>query len=85
MQTTIESPRWIHGNVTIGEPKVQLNIEGRVPSNVIEELKKKGHDIKLMENWTWNVGHAQGILIDEQTGVLQGGADPRGDGYAMGW
>jgi gamma-glutamyltranspeptidase/glutathione hydrolase len=85
IQQAIESPRWIHGNVTIEEPKVQFNIEGRVPSNVIEALKKKGHDIIVMENWTWNVGHAQGILIDKQTGVLQGGADPRGDGYAMGW
>jgi gamma-glutamyltranspeptidase/glutathione hydrolase len=85
IQEAIESPRWIHGNVTMEEPKVQFNIEGRVPSKVIEELRKKGHNINVMENWAWNVGHAQGILIDKQTGVLQGGADPRGDGYAMGW
>jgi gamma-glutamyltranspeptidase/glutathione hydrolase len=85
IQQAIDSPRWIHGNVTIEEPKVQFNIEGRVSSNVIKELEKKGHDMHVLESWTWNVGHAQGILIDKHTGVLQGGADPRGDGYAMGW
>jgi gamma-glutamyltranspeptidase/glutathione hydrolase len=85
MQQAIESPRWIFGNVLIGEPKVQFNIEGRVPFDVIEDLRKKGHDVHIMEDWTWNVGHAQGVLIDSENGVLQGGADPRGDGYAMGW
>lgn len=85
IQQAIESPRWIYGNVTIEEPKIEFNLEGRVSPNVVEELRKKGHKINVMEDWTWNVGHAQGILIDKETGVLQGGADPRGDGYAMGW
>jgi gamma-glutamyltranspeptidase/glutathione hydrolase len=85
IQQAIESPRWIHGNVTIEDPKVQFNIEGRITSNVIKELEKKGHDIHVIENWAWEVGHAQGILINKDTGVLQGGADPRGDGYVVGW
>ena len=85
IQQAIEAPRWIHGNVTIEEPKVQFNIEGRVAGHEIEQLREKGHDINIMDDWTWNVGHAQGILIDNASGVLQGGADPRGDGYALGW
>jgi len=27
----------------------------------------------------------QGIAIDPDTGSLMGGADPRRDGYALGW
>ncbi len=85
IQQAIEAPRWIHGSVLIDEPTAKFNIEGRVPKETIEELRKRGHDINHMEDWTWNVGHAQGILIDKKTGVLQGGADPRGNGYAIGW
>jgi gamma-glutamyltranspeptidase/glutathione hydrolase len=31
------------------------------------------------------MGHAQAILIDSETGVRHGGADPRGDGQAIGY
>jgi gamma-glutamyltranspeptidase/glutathione hydrolase len=85
IQEAIEAPRWIHGNVCIGEPKTQFNLENRIDVGVISALRALGHDVNLMEDWTWNVGHAQGILIDQETGVLHGGADPRGDGYAIGW
>jgi gamma-glutamyltranspeptidase/glutathione hydrolase len=85
IQEAIDAPRWIHGNVLIEDPKLQLNVEGRVSRSVIEQLANMGHDVHVMEDWTWNVGHAQGILINKHTGVLQGGADPRGDGYAIGW
>jgi gamma-glutamyltranspeptidase len=32
-----------------------------------------------------SVGGAQGIAVDGESGVFQGGADPRRDGVAMGW
>ena len=31
------------------------------------------------------VGGAQGIMIDQESGTFQGGADPRRDGVAIGW
>jgi oxamate amidohydrolase len=31
------------------------------------------------------MGHAQAIWIDQETGVMHGGADPRGEGLAIGW
>ena len=31
------------------------------------------------------VGGGQGVTRDPATGTLAGGADPRRDGYAMGW
>jgi gamma-glutamyltranspeptidase/glutathione hydrolase len=31
------------------------------------------------------VGGVQGIMVDPESGVLMGGADPRRDGYAIGW
>jgi len=31
------------------------------------------------------MGGAEGILMDRNTGVFQAGADPRRDGYAIGY
>jgi gamma-glutamyltranspeptidase/glutathione hydrolase len=39
----------------------------------------------VLDDYSWLVGGGQGILIDPDTGVYSGGADPRRDGYAMGW
>jgi gamma-glutamyltranspeptidase len=36
-----------------------------------------GYDAKM--------GHAQAIRVDHERGFLEGGADPRGDGAAMGY
>jgi gamma-glutamyltranspeptidase/glutathione hydrolase len=38
-----------------------------------------------MDDWTYHVGHAQGIVFNQETGVIMGGADPRGDGIALAW
>jgi gamma-glutamyltranspeptidase len=31
------------------------------------------------------MGHANGIVIDTEAGVLHGGSDPRAEGAAVGW
>ena len=85
IQEAIESPRWIHGSAMRDNTKMEFNVEARVPESVIDQLNKKGHQMNILDDWSWNVGHAQGILIDPETHIYQGGADPRGDGYAIGW
>jgi len=44
-----------------------------------------GHEIEMIEAWSRGVGGAQGIMIDREHGTFQGGADPRRDGFALGW
>jgi gamma-glutamyltranspeptidase/glutathione hydrolase len=39
----------------------------------------------MVEAWSGTMGHAQAIRIDRASGFLEGGADPRGDGAALGW
>jgi gamma-glutamyltranspeptidase/glutathione hydrolase len=58
-------------------------VEARFPADVLESLKQKGHDIVVEDELWYGAGQAQGILI--RNGVLMGGADPRGDGAAIGY
>lgn len=85
VQQAIEAPRWLHGRVEIGEAENVLNLEEGISSDVVRKLKTKGHQIKILERWDENFGHAQAISINPTNKVLMGGADPRGDGVAIGW
>ena len=40
---------------------------------------------KLVGSWSRTVGGAQGIFVDNKAGAFWGGADPRRDGYSVGW
>lgn len=84
VQDAIEAPRWLQGR-TWGAASNDLKIEGRVPPTVIQELIKRGHPVKVVDNYTDTMGHAGAILIDPVTNIKFGGADPRGDGAAVGY
>ena len=49
------------------------------------ELERRGHKFNFIGDWSMGVGGGQGIAIDADTGSFMGGADPRRDGYALGW
>ena len=79
VQQAIEAPRF---KCTIGR---SVEMEERFASDVRDRLASRGHDIVVLEPWSRGVGGAQGIMVDQTAGTLSGGADPRRDGYAMGW
>jgi gamma-glutamyltranspeptidase/glutathione hydrolase len=60
-----------------------VDVEGRVPETVRNGLTARGHHINVIEDWSWVVGGGQGIRRDPESSALQGGADPRRDGYAL--
>lgn len=84
VQQAIEAPRWLMGR-TWGTKSLDLSLEGRVPDGVIRELERRGQPVKVLADWDDNMGHAQAIRIDRTHGYLEGGADPRGDGLALGY
>jgi gamma-glutamyltranspeptidase/glutathione hydrolase len=84
LQQAIEAPRWLYGR-TWGEESSTLKLEGRIPDGVVTELRRRGHDVQMTEDWSQTMGHAQAIWIARDEGVLRGGADPRGDGLAIGY
>ena len=82
IQEAIESPRWSMPK-TIYSSDDRVILEGRFPKEVVDKLKDKGHDVIRGPDYSWSSGFAQGVVIKD--GVLFGGADPRGDGAAIGY
>jgi len=85
MQSALEAPRWLAGRYLLNQPEGTLALEGRFPLATVEELRKRGHEIQVVEGWAQNMGSAHGILIHPENGLLMGGADPRSDGAAIGY
>lgn len=84
IQQAIEAPRWLYGK-TWGEDSSTLKVEARISHEIIDDLKKRGHEVEVVEDYSQTMGHAQGIIIDSESGVYRAGADPRGDGIALAW
>jgi gamma-glutamyltranspeptidase/glutathione hydrolase len=85
-QEAIEAPRWLQGRfLDLTQPATQLHLEGRVQDSVVTELRRRGHSVSMTTDYSDMMGHAGAIFIDPSTLVLHGGADPRGDGSAVGF
>jgi gamma-glutamyltranspeptidase/glutathione hydrolase len=59
--------------------------ESRIPGAVIEELRRRGHNVELWPEWSAAAGALCTIVVDEANRALLGAADPRRTAYAMGW
>ena len=80
IQAAIEAPR-----VKATTPGTLVDVETRVGEDVLLELTLKGHRLNRLGPWAADVGGGQGIMVDPESGGFMGGADPRRDGYALGW
>lgn len=61
-----------------------IHLESRVPAEVVEGLRLKGHKVVL--DGPWSHGRCCATRYDPREGVMYGGASPRtGTPYAMGW
>jgi gamma-glutamyltranspeptidase/glutathione hydrolase len=54
----------------------RVRIEARFGKTVIDELKRRGHDIDVAPDWT--EGFVSAAQYDEDTGLIEAGCDPRG-------
>jgi len=84
VQQAIEAPRWLMGR-TWGTRSRNMSLEGRISDEVVRELKRRGQPVQMVTDWNDNMGHASIIRVDREQGFLEGGADPRGDGAALGY
>lgn len=89
-QQAIEEPRFTSSNFPNSFwPHAylpgRLNIEGRVPVAVRDDLAGRGHDVAVRGDWEpMSMGVLSAIVVDPESGMLTGGADPRRDTYAIG-
>jgi len=80
-QAAVEAPRWLYGR-TWGEASRSLRLEARFGAETAAQLRARGHDVVVIEEWSDLVGHAHVIQLDGDG--LRGGSDPRADGAALG-
>ena len=83
MQEAIERPRFLIGAFLPDDPADAIHVESRVGARVLNGLVRKGHPIRVGAEFLNREGHAHGIALAD--GTLMGGADPRGDGVALGY
>ena len=88
VQAAGEAPRIEHigSQSPTGRPELEgggvLAVELGIPEEVFAKLERRGHSAAWVER---NGGGYQGILIDPETGALQGGSEARTDGCAAGY
>lgn len=85
----VEAPRWrdLQNGTESTVPHTcpdELLMEERFPGAVTAELRRLGHAVRLIGPWA-ATGSEMMIALDPSTGAKFGGADPRRDGYAIGY
>ncbi len=86
----VEAPRWkdilspTESNYPHSFPN-ELIAEDRFPESTIQGLNQLGHTVRMLDAWDGIVGREMIIQHDKNTRTLHGAADPRYDGYAIGW
>ncbi|HVL65813.1 MAG TPA: gamma-glutamyltransferase family protein [Vicinamibacterales bacterium] len=89
VQAAIEAPRFnsLHPQSSFDDHRAQpgvLEVERSVPAAVLEDLRARGHILRLRPAY----GISTGVVaagIDPATGRLRGGADPRRERALIAW
>ena len=87
MQEAIEAPRVSLPYETEGidsPSALTINLEARIDEDVQRALEARGHILNVHDPWAAFFGGMQGICVHE-SGGFSAGADPRRDGYAVGF
>jgi gamma-glutamyltranspeptidase/glutathione hydrolase len=79
VQAALEQPRFT--KETFDGCDVQM--EPDIPEPVRTELTRRGHQIRLLEPYSFTVGQGEAVVRDSGRTVNFSGADPRSDGEAI--
>ena len=78
LQQAIEAPRWQ------SESAGRVELESRFPADLGAHLAAAGYEVKMRGRWEFAFGGVEAVARQEN-GVFMGAADPRRDGYAVGY
>ncbi len=89
-QEAVEAPRWKHvGDGTESTiphtAENRLLMESRFDPAAVRQLRGMGHPVHEIDAWDGVTGREMVLYIDPETGAIHGAADPRYDGYAVGY
>jgi gamma-glutamyltranspeptidase/glutathione hydrolase len=62
-----------------------LNLEARIDTGTGDSLATMGHDVRWWPEWEYAAGAVCAVMLDRESGLLEGAADPRRPGAAAGW
>jgi gamma-glutamyltranspeptidase/glutathione hydrolase len=79
IQTALEAPRFT--KLTFNG--CDVSIENRIPTEIRQALSAKGHDLKVLGDFSSTMGGGQAVIHDSKTRVNFGASDPRKDGAAV--
>ncbi|MEU7302821.1 gamma-glutamyltransferase [Streptomyces sp. NPDC007206] len=88
LQGAIDAPNWHNDSFPSsfyprGRRPGSVTVESRMDTDVVEELRRRGHDVTVGP--AWSEGRLCAVARDPETGVLSAAANPRGmQGYAVG-
>ena len=89
VQEAVEAPRFCgysfpHSPWPHDSYPNRLEIEDRVPATMIDQLRDLGHQVEPTGPWGISNGFAP-IMVHPDSGVYNGGADPRKESVTIGW
>jgi gamma-glutamyltranspeptidase/glutathione hydrolase len=79
VQAALEQSRFTKGTFD----GCDVEMEQTIPETVRAELTKRGHQIHLLEPFSFTVGQGEAVVRDARRKVNFAGADPRSDGAAI--
>ncbi|MET9382762.1 gamma-glutamyltransferase [Streptomyces sp. NPDC002928] len=88
LQGAIDAPNWHNDGFPgsfypRGMRPGSVTVESRMPAEVVEGLRRRGHDVTVAD--PWSEGRLCAVARDPETGILSAAANPRGmQGYAVG-
>ncbi|MEV6479615.1 gamma-glutamyltransferase [Streptomyces sp. NPDC051576] len=88
LQGAIDAPNWHNDSFPgsfypRGMRPGSVTVESRTDPAVVEELRRRGHDVTVGD--AWSEGRLCAVARDPEAGILSAAANPRGmQGYAVG-
>lgn len=85
--TAVAAPRWAANIETHLGPPVLTLLESRYRADVVEGLRARGHQPRLVEPWSSSMGHAHAIETgtDADGRWFAAATDPRSEGLPGAW
>jgi gamma-glutamyltranspeptidase / glutathione hydrolase len=79
IQAALEAPRF----TKLDFGGCAVSVENRIAPAVRDALTARGHQLKVLGDFSSTMGGGQAVVHDARTGVNYGASDPRKDGAAV--